>query len=282
MKEQNLQIVLKRVFAAQIPDADDIEFLLSLENQDDIAELFHYADTVRKKYVGDDVLLRGLVEFSNYCRNSCFYCGLNRYNTNLKRYRLDDEQILGAVKKIADANIKTVVLQSGQDDGLDVYRFRDLIEKIKDGFDMAVTLSVGERSYEDYKLWKEAGADRYLLKIETSDKELFNSLHTNKSFENRLQCSRNLKSLGYQNGSGCLVGLKGQTIRSLANDIIFFKKENFDMIGIGLFIPHEATLLGNEPLGNLKLALKGNCYYKNCDKRYKHARDNCYWQYWER
>ena len=256
MNVPNIQDVIERVYSAEMPECSDVEFLLSLESDHDIANLLEYADKVRKEFVGDEIFIRGLVEFSNYCQRTCFYCGLNKNNKNLQRYRLTDEQIMGAVKEIANAKIKTVVLQSGEDENIDATWLRDLIGQIKNNFDVAVTLSVGERSYEDYKLWKEAGADRYLLKIETTDKKLYNSLHPQMSFENRLECSRNLKKLGYQNGSGCLVGLKGQTIKSLAKDIIFFKKENFEMLGIGLFIPHEATPLRKEPLGNLKLTLK--------------------------
>jgi biotin synthase len=251
-----IQSVIDRVYSAELPDSRDIEMLLSLENKQDTAILFDYADKVRQKFVGDEILLRGLIEFSNFCRNTCFYCGLNKYNTKLQRYRLTDKEIMDSVEEIAAAKIKTVVLQSGEDDGLDACWLKDLIEKIKSNFDISITLSVGERSFEDYKLWRQAGADRYLLKIETTDKELYNSIHSQMSFENRLECSRNLRLLGYQNGSGNLVGLKGQTIRSLADDIIFFKKENFEMIGIGLFIPHAATPLKDEPLGNLKLTLK--------------------------
>ena len=256
MNIQNIQDVIDRVYSAHLPDCSDIECLLSLEHDNDIEILLNFADKVRKKFVGDEILIRGLIEFSNYCRNTCFYCGLNKNNTNLQRYRLTDTQIMNAVQEIVNAKIKTVVLQSGEDDSVDAVWLKELVEQIKAEFDIAITLSVGERSYEDYRLWREAGADRYLLKIETTDRKVYHSLHTKMSFENRLECSKNLKRLGYQNGSGCLVGLKGQTIKSLAEDIIFFKKEKFEMLGIGLFIPHEATPLKNEPLGNLKLALK--------------------------
>ena len=256
MTVRNIKNVLDKVYDSEMPDLVDIEYLLTLEDEQQTELLFDYADEVRKKFVGDEILLRGLIEFSNFCRNTCFYCGLNKHNKKLQRYRLDSGQIMSAVNDIAAAGIKTVVLQSGEDEGLDAYWLKDLIERIKMDFDIAVTLSVGERSYDDYKFWRQSGADRYLLKIETTDKAIYDSLHTKMSFGNRIECSRNLKALGYQNGSGCLVGLKGQTIRSLAEDILFFKKENFAMLSIGLFIPHEMTPLKNEPLGNIKLALK--------------------------
>ena len=256
MAVQQTKIILERVYAAEIPDRSDLEYLLALEDERELAALFDYADQVRQRFVGDGILLRGLIEFSNFCSNTCLYCGLNKYNKKLQRYRLSEDEMMTAVKSIVSAGIKTVVLQSGEDENLDPSWLRDLIVRIKADFDIAVTLSVGERSYDDYLLWKQAGADRYLLKIETTDKSLYHSLHPQMSFENRIDCSENLKALGYQNGSGCIVGLKGQTIRILAEDILFFKKEDFDMIGIGPFIPHESTPLRNEPLGNLNLAIK--------------------------
>ena len=131
-----------------------------------------------------------------------------------------------------------------------------LIKDIKSRYEIAVTLSVGERPREDYKLWKDAGADRYLLKIETSDKKLYNSLHYGMDFENRLRCLRDLKGLGYETGSGIMVGLPGQTLRSIANDILFFKEWDFDMIGIGPFIPHGKTPLAGKQAGDVNLVLK--------------------------
>ena len=256
MTVEDIKSVLDKVYGSEIPSLVDLEYLLALKDEQQMESLFDYSDRIRKKFVGNEILLRGLIEFSNFCRNTCFYCGLNKHNKKLQRYRLDSGQIMSAVNDIAAAGIKTVVLQSGEDEDLDAYWLKDLIERVKMDFDVAVTLSVGERSYDDYKLWRQAGADRYLLKIETTDKALYQTLHPQMNFENRIECSRNLKALGYQNGSGCLVGLKGQTIRSLAEDILFFKKESFDMLGIGLFIPHEMTPLKNEPLGNIKLALK--------------------------
>jgi len=255
MSNQDIKNVLERVYASDVPDRNDIECLLSVEDQGEMEILFDFADDVRRKFVGDGILLRGIVEFSNYCRNTCLYCGLNKFNETLERYRLTKEEIIASVENIVSVGIKTVVLQSGEDEKLDSYWLKELIEQIKTDYDIAITLSLGEYDYEDYKLWKQSGADRYLLKIETTDESLYQSLHPQMSFENRLRCSRGLKVLGYQNGSGCIVGLKGQTIQTLAEDILFFKKEDFDMIGIGLFIPHEDTLLGKEALGSLKLTL---------------------------
>ena len=256
MSIQNTKNVLEKVYASESPDRKDIEHLLALQDQEEMEMLFDFADKVRHRFVGDGILLRGIVEFSNYCRNTCAYCGLNKFNKSLQRYRLTKNEIIASMENIVSSGIKTVVLQSGEDENLDPNWLKEIIEQIKTNFNIAITFSVGERSYEDYQLWKQADADRYLLKIETTNKTLYHNLHPQMSFENRIQCSRNLKTLGYQNGSGCIVGLKGQTIQTLAEDILFFKKEDFDMIGIGLFIPHENTLLGKEALGSLKLTLK--------------------------
>lgn len=256
MTKENLQTVLERVYASELPEAADIERLLNLETKDEMAVLFAFADGVRKEFVGDEILVRAIVEFSNICRNTCFYCGLNKGNKKLERYRLSREEIMKCVEYIAGAGIRTVVLQSGEDDGLEVQWLKNIIEDIKTDFGIAVTLSVGERSYEEYKMWRQAGADRFLLKIETSDEKLYQSLHMEMSFKNRLKCLRDLKNLGYQTGSGNIVGLKGQTIGHIAQDILFFKKEDFDMIGIGPFIPHNCTELRYEKTGSLDLTLK--------------------------
>ena len=237
-------------------DLKEIGRLLSLEDKKSLRELYEEADNIRKKYAGDAILLRGLVEFSNYCGRGCYYCGLNASNKSLERYRLTKEEILSSVAQIAACNIKTVVLQSGEDPALKPEWLAALVRDIKSKYDIAVTLSVGERPVEDYKLWKAAGADRYLLKIETSDKGLYDSLHCGMDFENRLRCLRDLKSLGYETGSGIMVGLPGQTLRSIASDILFFKKWDFDMIGIGPFIPHGKTPLADNAAGDVNLVLK--------------------------
>ena len=256
MTPASIQSVLHRVASQDHLDRDDLVLLLGLDDRSQVRELFDLADRVRRRWVGDEILVRGIVEFSNYCRNDCEYCGISRHNGVLARYRLTKEQILGAVHEIASAGIKTVVLQSGEDAGLDSQWLADVIQTIKSDFDMAVTLSVGERTEADYRLWRQAGADRYLLKIETSNPPLYERLHPGMSFDNRLHCSAILKQLGYENGSGNLVGLEGQTLEDLADDLLFFKRYDFDMVGIGLFIPHTETPLACQPTGDLGLALK--------------------------
>ena len=218
---------------------DEIVEILAKDNAD---EIFHLADETRKNFVGDEVHLRGLIEFSNICKRNCKYCGLQSGNKTVERYRLSEEEIINFAKKGVSYGYKTIVLQSGEDDFFDADRMCKIIRQIKN-LDVALTLSIGEKSYDEYKAYKEAGANRYLLRIETTDEKLYSKLHPNMSFENRVNCLDNLKKLGFELGSGCLVGLPEQSNESLANDILFFEDIKADMIGIGPFIPHEQTPL---------------------------------------
>lgn len=218
-------------------------------------QLFAKADEIRRKYVGDEVHLRGLIEFSNICKRTCKYCGLRAENKNIDRYRISVEDIVLYAEKASEMGYKTIVLQSGEDE----FFSRDLICKIVSEikkFDVAVTLSIGERSFDDYKAFKDAGADRYLIRIETTDKELYKKMHPYMDFDNRIKCLKNIKSLGYEVGTGCLVGLPEQTIESLADDILFFKALDADMVGIGPFIAHPDTPLKDSDNGSFTLALK--------------------------
>jgi biotin synthase len=251
-----MQTVLERIYAAEMPEQADIEAVLRMADPDALGLLFDFADGVRRQFVGDGVLLRGIVEFSNVCRNMCEYCGLNRGNRRLQQYRLTREEILAAAENVRAAGIKTVVLQSGEEDNLDADWLREIVTLIKSSLDVAVTLCVVVRSREEYQAWRKAGADRYLLKIETSDPGLYGQLHPGMSFENRRRCLQDLVELGYQTGSGNLVGLRGQTLGHLAGDVRFFKQGNFDMISVSPFIPHPQTPLAAEPAGDLLLTLK--------------------------
>jgi len=251
----DLESLLNKVYESAEPELADLEVLLSLEKEEARC-LFDFADRQRRAHMGEGIFLRGIVEFSNFCARTCCYCGLNRNNKMLKRYRLTRQEVCKSVENIHSCGLSTVVLQSGEDDCLDPFWLGSIISEIKSTFDIAVTLSVGEKDRDIYKMWRQAGADRYLLKIETSDKELYESLHPGMSFENRLHCLRALKELGYQTGCGIIVGLKGQTLKSIARDILFFKKEDFDMIGIGPFIPHPQTQLKGQDAGSVFLTLK--------------------------
>ena len=230
---------------------DEIITLLNSDGKD----LFAAADEVRKKYKGDAVHLRGLIEFSNICRCNCFYCGLRCENKKVERYRLADEEILQFALNAINAGYKTLVLQSGEDTYFTTEKICSILRMLKK-YDVAITLSIGERSFEDYSEFKKAGADRYLLRIETTDKSLYQALHPKMSIENRFECLYNLKKLGYETGTGVLVGLPNQTVVSLAKDILFFKELNADMVGIGPLIPHPDTPLKDAEKDNFDTALK--------------------------
>ena len=217
--------------------------------------LFSLADKVRRENVGDEVHLRGLIEFSNICHCFCKYCGLRCENKELDRYRILPDDIVKYAQKAVEMDYKTIVLQSGEDVFYSKEILCDIIKRIKE-FDVALTLSIGERSFEDYKAFRDCGADRYLIRIETTDKDLYKKMHPNMDFDNRLRCLNDLKKLGYEVGTGCLVGLPEQTIESLADDILFFKEINADMVGIGPFIAHPHTPLKDMPNGDFTLALK--------------------------
>ena len=231
---------------------DIIEILKDDSNND---WLFSLADKTRKEYVGDEVHLRGLIEFSNICKRQCKYCGLRCEDKFIDRYRISKENIISYAEHAVNMGYKTIVLQSGEDEYYNTDLICEIIAGIKK-LGVALTLSIGEKTYEEYKAFKEAGADRYLIRIETTDKTLYNQMHPNMNFDNRVRCLENLGRLGYEVGTGCLVGLPNQTIESLADDILFFKEINADMVGIGPFIPHPHTPLKDSATGSFTLALK--------------------------
>ena len=218
-------------------------------------ELFETANKIKTENKGSFIHLRALLEFTNVCKCNCLYCGLRAENNEVARYRLTEKEIIESAEKAKLLGFKTIVLQGGEDKFYSIDKLCEIIKRIKE-FDIAVTLSIGEKSYEEYKALKEAGADRYLLRIETTDENLYKQLHPNMSHKNRFQCLENLKSLGFETGTGSLVGLPNQTIESLADDILFFKELNADMIGIGPFIPHQNTPLKNESKNNFDLSLR--------------------------
>jgi biotin synthase len=231
-----------------------VESLLEPDKQK-ISGLFRQADQARAKFIGNAVHLRGLIEFSNYCKQDCLYCGLRRSNSKIKRYRMSYEEILDACARAARAGLKTVVLQSGEDRHYKIKDLCGLVAAIKK-LNVAVTLSIGELTYDQYRQLKAAGADRYLLRFETSDPELYSRLRPGRSLSQRLRCLAWLDKLKFEVGSGTMVGLPGQTAGSIADDICLFKKLDLDMIGIGPFIPHPNTPLAKSQGGSLELVLK--------------------------
>ena len=218
-------------------------------------ELYRRADDVRREAVGDAVHLRGLIEFSNICRNDCLYCGIRRGNRQVQRYRMTEEELVETAKRAAALGFQTIVLQSGEDMHFEQTRMCRIIEQIK-RLDVALTLSVGERDYDDYKAFREAGADRYLMRIETTDRDLYHRLNPGMSWERRHECLLMIRELGYELGSGIMVGLPGQTVESIADDLLYLKDIGIDMAGIGPFIPHPETPLAGEAGGTLEQALR--------------------------
>ena len=232
---------------------NEIIEILKDNSQDEL--IFSMADEIRKNFVGDEVHLRGLIEFSNICKCNCKYCGLRCENKFIDRYRISSEDIINYAKNAVQMGYKTIVLQSGEDEFYSREVMCKIITEIKK-LDVALTLSIGERSFDDFKAFRDCGADRYLIRIETTDKNLYKFMHPRMDFENRIRCLKDLKKLGYEVGTGCLVGLPEQTIESLADDILFFKEIDADMVGIGPFIAHQNTPLKDFANGSFNLALK--------------------------
>lgn len=231
--------------------------LTDYEDETRRRELFRRAEAVRQEYYGKDVYIRGLIEFTNCCKNDCYYCGIRASNHHIRRYRLDEEEILTCCKKGYELGFRTFVLQGGEDPLYTPEKTASLVERIKRAYpDCALTLSVGEHPRQAYKQWFDAGADRYLLRHETADEEHYRKLHpASCSPENRKRCLWDLKEIGYQVGCGFMVGSPGQRPEHLEKDINFICDLQPDMVGIGPFIPQSDTPFGREPAGNLELTL---------------------------
>lgn len=250
-------IDMKRIFESGKPlDHATVTQLLDSTDQTAWDDIFARADAIRKKNFGDDVHLRGLLEFSNICKRNCAYCGLRRDNTDQKRYRMMPEEIIENAVQIASFGIKTIVLQSGEDPYYTIDMLCGIIRSIKSQADTAITLSIGEKTFEEYRALREAGADRYLLRHETASPELYNRLHPDSRFEERIRCVEDLFKAGFQVGVGCMVGLPGQTHADMACDIMLLQKYQPDMIGMGPFICSDCTPLAGSQSGTIEQTLK--------------------------
>ncbi|MCD8218092.1 MAG: [FeFe] hydrogenase H-cluster radical SAM maturase HydE [Clostridiales bacterium] len=233
------------------------ELIRSYKDKDLAKYLADEAVRIRREIYGDAVYVRGLIEFTNICKNDCLYCGIRKSNPSAERYRLTKEEILSCCDSGYQLGYRTFVLQGGEDGYYTDERLADIVRTIKARYpDCALTLSVGERSFESYRLLREAGADRYLLRHETADAEHYRRLHPPEmSLENRMQCLRNLRTLGYQVGAGFMVGSPFQTMDCLAEDLVFLQEFQPEMAGIGPFIPHHDTEFAEEPAGSVELTL---------------------------
>lgn len=210
---------------------------------DELENLYLHADMVRKNHMGDEIFIRGIVEFSNICLNDCLYCGIRASNRDVTRYSMSPDEIVGIAQTMAGSEQTTIVLQSGETPGAADKKLGNTISRIKSETGLAVTVSVGNRPRETYRYWKECGMDRYLLRFETSDKAVFARLHPGSSLDDRLRCLGYLKELNVQTGSGFMIGLPGERLDVLADNILLCRRLDLDMIGIGPFIPHPDTPL---------------------------------------
>lgn len=241
----------------QLSKEEYLELLRGWEDKETAERLAAEAVRLRRQYYGDKVYTRGLIEFTNYCKNNCFYCGIRRGNYDAERYRLTKEEILECCRSGYMLGYRTFVLQGGEDPFYTDERMVEIILEMKKEFpDCALTLSIGERSYESYRRFREAGADRYLLRHEAVDSFLYRSLHPEEmKLEQRKQCLYALKKLGYQVGAGFMVGAPGQTMSHLAADLVFLQELRPEMVGIGPFIPHHDTMYAKEKAGSVDLTL---------------------------
>lgn len=248
-KERILELRENRIL-----DRKDLTELLTTLNEEEEQFLYDNARQVREEIYGKDVFIRGLIEFTDHCRNDCTYCGIRASNKNAERYRLTEEEIMECVKLGHELGFRTFVLQGGEDMYFTDDMMCEIISSIKTECpDSAVTLSVGERSRETYQRYFDAGADRFLLRHETITPEHYSFLHEGKmSIDTRLHCLKNLKEIGFQTGCGMMIGSPGQTVEHLVNDLLFIKDFKPHMAGMGPFIPHKDTPFKDKSAGSLE------------------------------
>ncbi len=245
--------LIDKLYETNNLEYDELAYLLQNIEETGKDYLIEKAHETRMKVYGDKVYMRGLIEFTNYCKKGCKYCGISGTNKNIDRYRLSLEEILLCSEMGYNLGYRTFVLQGGEDNHYSDDMIIDVITAIKTKYpDVAITLSIGEKSYESYERYYKAGADRYLLRHETASRELFDRIHTNSNYDNRIECLWNLKKIGYQVGAGFMVGIPTQTKEDLAKDLLFLKELDPEMVGIGPFIPHKDTIYKDEQGGTLE------------------------------
>lgn len=255
---QTLVEIIDQIKKEQTIYREQLQTLLATADEQAINYLRDTARKVADDIYGKQVFIRGLIEFTNYCKNDCIYCGIRRSNLNAQRYRLTEEEILSCCANGYELGFRTFVLQGGEDPYFSDERICDIVAKIKQDYpDCAVTLSIGENDKASYQAFYDAGADRYLLRHETADEAHYQSLHpAEMSFQHRIQCLYDLKEIGYQVGCGFMVGSPGQTVDTLYEDLMFIKKLQPHMVGIGPFIPQKDTPFGQEPAGTMEQTLR--------------------------
>jgi len=238
------------------PNKEDILYFLKTRQREDVEALYRFADDVREQFAGDAVHLWASIEFSNRCKQKCLYCGINMTNKTVKRYRMEPDEIVAAAREAYQAGYKTVVLQSGEDPDYSRKDYRYIIREIKKCGVQAITLSIGEKTRDDYRAYYNAGADGFLLKHETSDSNLYDAFNPERDLKNRIRHLKSLETIGFRTGGGIMIGLPAQTPGSIADDILLFKKLDLDMIDCGPFIPHPDTPLGQAESGSEELTCR--------------------------
>lgn len=255
---ENAEKVAEKLIAGDGLSEEEFVCLLNhFENKEIAGRIQKEAARLRKQHFGNKIYTRGLIEFTNYCKNNCYYCGIRAGNEHASRYRLSKEEILECCLAGHDLGFRTFVLQGGEDPFYTDERVTDIVRAIKEKHpDCAVTLSIGEKSYDSYKKYRLAGADRYLLRHETADEEHYQKLHPSvMRLTDRKRCLYQLKELGYQVGAGFMVGSPGQTMAHIAKDLLFLTDLKPEMVGIGPFIPHHDTVFAKEEAGSVELTL---------------------------
>ena len=248
-----LKTLLEKIDQEQTLERQEMAYLLALRDPDEVKALHERAYRVKEQHVGKTAYFRGIVELSNICAKDCYYCGIRKSNRKTPRYQMTEQEIVEAAQWAYERNYGSVVLQAGERSDPQFVNFIEtVLRKIRERSrgELGITLSLGEQTEESYQRWFEAGAHRYLLRIETSNRALYNRLHPDDhSFDIRKSCLERLRRVGYQVGTGVMIGLPGQTCDDLADDILFFHKQDIDMIGMGPFLPHEETPLGKQHEG---------------------------------
>ena len=252
------QEIVKEIRERQNIELIELEILLGDTSKDDVSFLYTQAREVADEVYGKRVFKRGLIEFTNYCKNDCYYCGIRRSNACAERYRLEKETILACCENGYTLGYRTFVLQGGEDGYFTDERICDIVSSVHEKYsDCAITLSIGEKSKESYQKYFDAGANRYLLRHETANDEHYAKLHPNAlTLANRKQCLYDLKEIGYQVGCGFMVGSPYQTIEMIYEDLMFIKELQPHMVGIGPFIPQKDTPFGSEKAGTLETTLR--------------------------
>jgi len=241
------QNILEKLQLHQQVEIDDLVTLL-LAQGEECSLIYTAADQLRQACMGQDVFLRGIIEFSNICKNRCLYCGIRVTNKDVIRYRMSDDEILQTAHNATRWGCGTVVLQAGEDPAFSIDHMCTILRRIKEETGLAVTLSIGILSRDDLARLREAGCDRYLLRFETSNPTVFANIHPDETFERRIQCLKDLRELGYQVGSGFMIGLPDATLEMIAQDLLFATALKLDMIGCGPFLSHPDTPLAEKPL----------------------------------